>query len=165
MLNKTPPTFGQRGPGARPQVVRQGAAPRVCAPATVNQPQSEPSGAESRWAKRSPSRLGAQILHPNLVSPILCTIRDTSSTGARLEVAVTRGGTISRDSVPERFTLFMPSDRLEVDCEVAWRQGLVFGVRYVSPTRRTQKQTVIKRPENQPKKPHTSLVKLLINPI
>jgi hypothetical protein len=122
------------------------------------------AGTEARWARRTPTRLGAQIVHSSLAAPILCTIRDTSSTGARLETAVQRGGNISRDRVPDQFTLFMPADRLEVDCEVMWRQGLLVGVRYTSPTRRTAKQPIIKKPD-PPKKPHTSLVKLLINPI
>jgi hypothetical protein len=127
-------------------------------------PQGDKGSAEARWARRTPARLGAQILESSLASPILCTIRDTSSTGARLEVQVQRGGNISRDRVPDQFTLFMPADRLEVDCQVMWRQGVMMGVRYTSPTRRTVKQKPMQRPE-APKKPHTSLMKLLINPI
>ena len=121
-------------------------------------------GADARWARRTPARLGGQILHSSLATAILCTVRDTSSTGARLEVVSQRGGNISRDRVPDQFTLFMPADRLEVDCQVMWRQGLMVGVRYVSPARRTAKQQPLKKPE-PPKKPHTSLVKLLINPM
>ena len=95
---------------------------------------------DQRWARRNPSRIGAQIQHPSLASPILCTIKDTSSTGARLELSVVRGGQISRDRAPDRFTLFMQAERLLVDCEVAWRKGTLLGVRYVSPTRRAPKQ-------------------------
>jgi hypothetical protein len=187
MLPKTP-TFGQRSalrqsaPAPRAPVATapvepvQSAeapapvtdSPTAPAMAMTSQPsmpsQDVQAGSEARWARRTPTRLGAQILHSSLSAAILCTIRDTSSTGARLEVAAQRGGNISRDRVPEQFTLFMPADRLEVDCEVMWRQGLLVGVRYTSPTRRTAKQQPIKRPE-PPKKPHTSLVKLLINPL
>lgn len=162
MLNKPAPRFGQRTGGPKPPAAHPGPAP-IPTPAVAGDGGAQP-GADSRWAKRSPSRLGAQILHPNLVGPMQCTIRDTSSTGARLEVLAVRGGNISRDSVPDRFTLFMPVDRLEVDCEVAWRQATLVGVRYVSPTRRTEKRPPAKIVQ-QPKKPHTSLVKLLINPI
>ncbi len=45
-----------------------------------------------------------------------------------------------------------------------WRQGNLVGVRYTSPARRTAKQQPIKKPE-PPKKPHTSLINLLINPL
>ena len=126
--------------------------------------QDAQAATEARWARRTPTRLGARIVHSSLATAILCTIRDTSSTGARLEVAAQRGGNISRDRVPDQFTLFMPADRLEVDCDVMWRQGLMVGVRYTSPTRRTAKPQPIKRPD-PPKKPHTSLVKMLINPV
>lgn len=146
------PTVAHSETGSGPAMALQGA------------PQGDKGSAEARWARRTPARLGAQILEPSLVSPILCTIRDTSSTGARLEVQVQRGGNISRDRVPDQFKLFMPADRLEVDCQVMWRQGVMMGVRYTSPTRRTVKQKPMQRPE-APKKPHTSLMKLLINPI
>lgn len=181
MLPKNP-TFGQRStlrpPVTAPrnpdrtapvEAVRQPetsvpAAEAAAGPVMAMTPQDGQSGDEARWARRTPTRLGAQIVHASLASAILCTIRDTSSTGARLEVVAQRGGNISRDRVPDQFALFMPADRLEVDCEVMWRNGLMVGVRYTSPTRRTAKQQPVKRPD-PPKKPHTSLVKLLINPI
>jgi hypothetical protein len=119
---------------------------------------------DARWAKRTPSRLGAQIVHESLSAPIACTVRDTSSTGARLEIVAQRGGNISRDRVPDVFTLFMPADRLEYDCQVMWRHGSMAGVRYVSPARRTARPPPTKRME-MPKKPHTSLIKLLIDPL
>jgi len=121
-------------------------------------------GVEARWAKRTPSKLGGQIQHHSLAAAVPCTIRDTSSTGARLEIAVQRGGNISRDRVPDQFSLFMPIDRLEIDCQVMWRQANLIGIRYTSPARRTAKQAPVKKPE-APKKPHTSLIRLLINPL
>ncbi len=141
-------------------VTEAAAAPVMAMPLN----ESDNQGAEARWARRTPSRLGAQVQHHSLISPIACTIRDTSSTGARLEVIAQRGGNISRDRIPDQFTLFMPADRLEVDCQVMWRQGAMVGVRYTSPARRTAKQQPIKKPE-APKKPHTSLINLLINPL
>lgn len=121
-------------------------------------------GSDGRWAQRTPSRLGGQIVNPGLLSPIPCLIRDTSSTGARLELQAQRGGPISRERVPDQFMLFMPTDRVEVECQVMWRQGQLLGIRYTSPARRTAKQQPIKKAE-QPKKPHTSLINLLINPL
>jgi hypothetical protein len=44
-----------------------------------------------------------------------------------------------------------------------WRQGQQAGVRYTSPARRLPKQEIV-RPSEAPKKPHTSLISLLINP-
>jgi hypothetical protein len=141
--NQTPPT-----PEPVPVLVQSDAA----------------ADSDARWARRTTSRLGAQIMHPSLSTPITCTIRDTSSTGARLEIDVQRGGNISRDRVPDQFTLFMSADRLEIDCQVMWRQGPRVGVRYASPARRIARQQPAKKPD-APKKPHTSLIKLLINPL
>lgn len=118
---------------------------------------------DQRWARRNPSRLCAQIQHPSLAAPIQCIIKDTSSTGARLELTVVRGGQISRDRAPDRFTLFMPLERLLVDCEVAWRQGSLLGVRYVSPSRRAPKQSI--KPVEPLRKPGSSLLAKIINPL
>ncbi|MGE5267088.1 MAG: hypothetical protein ACM3L9_06955 [Deltaproteobacteria bacterium] len=188
-MQSKPPTFGQRNGPRQPTIIRR-IEPRHSAPAETraelsgpqeptalaadgekpSQPAATPVMAmppppepNARWAKRSPARLGAQICHSSLSTPLMCTVRDTSSTGARLEIVTQRGGNISRDRVPDQFTLFMPADRLEVDCEVMWRQGHLAGVRYTSPTRRLPRQEPVKT-SAAPKKPHTSLISLLINP-
>lgn len=181
------PTFGQRTALRQPNIIRRlsgqpepqallshAAAPlstkpeahfpaKPAAPVMAMNPRPSEE-AEARWAKRTPSKLGGQIQHHSLAAALPCTVRDTSSTGARLETVVQRGGNISRGRVPDQFTLFMPLDRLEIDCQVMWRHGNLVGVRYTSPARRTAKQPPIKKPE-APKKPHTSLIKLLINPL
>ncbi len=146
-----------------PLGVDTGPAPVTSAPVMAMDTRAT-DGAEARWARRTPSRLGAQIQHHSLSAAVPCTVRDTSSTGARLEIIVQRGGNISRDRVPDQFTLFLPLDRLEIDCQVMWRQGNLIGVRYTSPARRTARQQPVKKPE-APKKPHTSLINLLINPL
>jgi hypothetical protein len=185
MLPKNP-TFGQRTGSRSTPIVRRVPVSAAIQPAAENTEQSQQTpppaaetggspavpamantaqGADARWARRTPSRLGAQIIDANLAAPISCTVRDTSSTGARLELQAQRGGNISRDRVPDYFTLFMPADRLEIDCQVMWRQGIMMGVRYTSPARRTAKQQPITRKIEMPKKPHTSLIKILIDPI
>jgi hypothetical protein len=117
---------------------------------------------EQRWARRHAARFGGQITHPSLTSPILCTVRDTSSTGAKLELSKILGGSISRDRAPDRFTLFMPAERLTVECEVAWRRGNMLGVRYTTPARKTAKQAL--QPRLEAKKPGISIFSKLINP-
>ncbi len=117
---------------------------------------------EQRWARRNAARFGGQITHPSLSAPMLCTVRDTSSTGAKLELAKIIGGSISRDRAPDRFTLFMPAERLTVDCEVAWRRGNMLGVRYTTPARKTAKQAL--QPRIEAKKPGVSIFSKLINP-
>lgn len=120
------------------------------------------AGAENRWARRTSTRIGAQIIHESLAQPMLCTVRDTSSTGARLEIANSRGG-ISRDRAPDRFTLVMPADRTMVECTVAWRRGNLIGVRYTSPARRAPKPERKEIPEV--KKPGAKLLSMLLNPV
>ncbi len=105
----------------------------------------------------------AQVQHPSLSNPLPCTILDTSSTGARLELDIVRGGQISRDTVPQKFTLVMPSERLLVDCEVAWRSNQLIGVRYLAPARFQPKPPP--RKSEPPRKPGMKLLAKIINPI
>ncbi len=149
---------------APPTSADENETPPTPEPAPVTEPSDAAADSDARWARRTTSRLGAQIMHQSVPTPIICTIRDTSSTGARLELSVQRGGSMTRERIPEQFTLFMPADRLEIECQVMWRQGPQIGVRYASPARRTARQQPAKKPE-APKKPHTSLIKMLLNPL
>ena len=69
--------------------------------------------------------------------PVPCCIRDSSSSGARLTLSEGnsyRWG-MKATGIPDRFKLFMPAENSEVDCEVVWRSGKNFGVRFISPAR------------------------------
>ncbi|PCH47070.1 MAG: hypothetical protein COC23_02685 [Hyphomicrobiales bacterium] len=57
-------------------------------------------------------------------------IRDFSSTGARLKVS-------DAALLPDKFTLHIPMDGVEMDCSVRWRSGDLMGVLFVSEQRRT----------------------------
>lgn len=116
---------------------------------------------DQRWARRNGTRMRAQI--QGMSGPLSCTILDTSSTGAKIELDPVRGGQLSRDTVPNRFTLFMPIDRVLVDCEVAWRKGALIGVRYTAPARRAPKPPP--RKIEPPRKPGVSLLAKIINPL
>ncbi len=120
------------------------------------------TSAEQRWARRVPTCVGAQITHPRLSAPILCSLRDTSSAGAKLELSVVRGGNISRESVPDRFTLVISGERIAVDCQVAWRHGKYVGVRYTSPSRRLAKQALLRQVSIG--KPKSWFLKQLLRP-
>jgi len=52
-----------------------------------------------------------------------CTVRNISETGAALEV-------VSPLFIPDRFTLFVPSDQVKRPCHIVWRRekriGIVF---------------------------------------
>jgi hypothetical protein len=52
-----------------------------------------------------------------------CTVRNISETGAALEV-------VSPLFIPDRFTLFVPSEQLKRPCRIAWRKQKRIGVTF-----------------------------------
>ena len=80
-----------------------------------------PSG-ENRLAGRQRTFLGAKIVYHDAATVILCTIRNRSEDGARIEVAASQ-------SVPRRFYLLIPKDKLAYEAEYVWRSGSQVGVR------------------------------------
>jgi hypothetical protein len=97
---------------------------------------TEEPATNKRWAQRKSSMMPAGLLFPGTRQPIPCAIRDSSSTGAKLELTSGKNHPNSdSESMPDEFTLIMRMDNMEVDCAVAWRKGNMLGVRYVSPAR------------------------------
>lgn len=52
-----------------------------------------------------------------------CTIRNISDLGAALEV-------VTPLFIPDRFTLYIPSDRFKRHCHIVWRQEHRIGVAF-----------------------------------
>ena len=52
-----------------------------------------------------------------------CTVRDLSLTGAAIAVP-------SQAEIPERFTLVLPDDGLQLYCQVVWRREYQIGVAF-----------------------------------
>jgi hypothetical protein len=52
-----------------------------------------------------------------------CTVRDISETGAALEV-------MTPLFIPDRFTLYVPSEQLKRLCRIAWRKQKRIGVTF-----------------------------------
>lgn len=52
-----------------------------------------------------------------------CTVRNLSETGAALEV-------VSPLFIPDRFTLFVPSDQFKRPCHIVWRREKRIGVAF-----------------------------------
>jgi hypothetical protein len=59
---------------------------------------------------------------------VACTVRDVSTTGARLRAE----GSLS---LPDHFELIIELDGLEANCEVVWRRGSEVGVRFLGAPR------------------------------
>ena len=91
------------------------------------------SGAEQRSSKRKPAHTSGVISTTGRRTSLLCTVRDISATGARLQVYAMARGSFSADcGLPKTFTLVVQYDRFEVDCEIAWRRPDEVGVRFTS---------------------------------
>ncbi|MEO0730065.1 MAG: PilZ domain-containing protein [Pseudomonadota bacterium] len=105
---------------------------------------------EQRFANRRQTKMKAFILGGSSRPPLACTVRDISSTGVLIHLPVD-ATSVSRagEEVPARFVLQMPLERIEVDCELAWRQAHRIGARFVSATRMfaPQEKRVVKRAE------------------
>ncbi|MGF1651101.1 MAG: PilZ domain-containing protein [Hyphomicrobiaceae bacterium] len=94
------------------------------------------ANSNQRFARRRPVKAKAHILQPQTNVPVECTVRDISSTGVLIHLpvelhSVSRAG----EYVNPRFCLVMPSERMEVDCEIAWRSGHRIGARFTSAMR------------------------------
>ena len=104
-------------------------------PAVVAQVAELPDD-ERRWARRKQSRTPAMMWYEGAPTMHSCVIKDTSSTGALIEMVKSKmNPDASTGVVRERFTLIIAMDKVRIDCKVAWRGENEIGVRYVSPAR------------------------------
>jgi hypothetical protein len=93
-----------------------------------------------RFAQRKPCQTPATIVFQGMRGPVACTVRDTSSSGALIEMVKTKGNPDGVTGVvPDLFVLVFNLDRSEINCQVAWRDDTEMGVRYISPARHTVK--------------------------
>ena len=137
------------------RVIQQGSLPNG-APNPV-----AAKASEQRWASRRQRNTPAHIVLNSEVlgvrpAPIPCVLRDTSSTGARIELARSTAERWigSSGSMPQRFRLQIPSEHVEVECAVAWCNENMIGVRFVAPARVIKRQP---RPKAEPRKKESML--------
>jgi PilZ domain len=79
---------------------------------------------EFRSAVRARSLLRGRIFFNNQYSPMECTVRDISATGAKLAF----GGP---DGIPYEFGLEIPVKRQKFRARLVWRQGSMCGVKFL----------------------------------
>jgi hypothetical protein len=85
---------------------------------------------DRRSAQREPQfRLGAFVWFGDPSTPLACTVRDLSATGARIELDY-RGFRPDRSPVrlPNELTAYLCPQQVEIDCRVIWQDGRHFGV-------------------------------------
>jgi uncharacterized membrane protein YecN with MAPEG domain len=115
------------------------------------------SSHDGRWANRQNCRIAGEISGLTLHTPISCVVRDTSSSGARVELSGARNAfSAGTERIPDQITLLMPMDRMQVECRVVWRKGALMGLRYLSPARALPKKSVSRFAA--PKKQETGLL-------
>ena len=85
-------------------------------------------GSETRSAPRRRILKAGFIAYNDRHSTLPCTVRDLSTTGARLRVNCSV-------AAPDTFELIIELDGLEVDCHVVWRKATDIGVRFLSAPR------------------------------
>lgn len=86
---------------------------------------------DGRRAPRKSSVIGATITAKSMVAERPCKVVDMSATGARLRILPTSDQLRGLPAgVPDTFTLILRVDRLEIDCEVAWRKDREIGIRF-----------------------------------
>lgn len=92
--------------------------------------------ADQRWARRKQVKISAIII-PAEGETIVATIRDTSSSGALLELT---GRNADFDDVPASFTLSFTCYRTRTDvaCAIMRRNGRALGVKFIGSFRTTE---------------------------
>lgn len=109
---------------------RMAARPVALVPAAA-ETQPQQAGDEGRRAPRKSSVIGGVITAASMVAERPCKVVDMSATGARIRLMPTSDQTRGLPAgVPDTFTLVLRVDRIEVDCEVAWRKDREFGVKF-----------------------------------
>ena len=108
--------------------------PAVAPSAPAAEAATEPAAANNRRAKRKPTSLPAMITFTNMRVTVPCTVADMSGTGAQLTFAAS---TIHQfgdlEHLPQKFTLVLKADRMQVASEVKWRRDGKIGVRFLGP--------------------------------
>lgn len=97
--------------------------------------------ANKRWGRRKKSDIPAQIYASGQQTAIRCSVRDTSSTGALIQMRPDSSN-MTVDDLPETFTLVTKTyrDYTEVKCSIVRRFGDCVGIRYTSQFRTVAQQ-------------------------
>jgi hypothetical protein len=103
---------------------------------------ADTTGAIQQRARRRPVYTVAALLFAEeLPSPLSCTVRDVSETGARLELdrfSLKGGG--AETPIPKFVTVYFCPEKTEVECRLAWQDGRHFGVRFLTDIRPSTRQ-------------------------
>jgi len=87
-----------------------------------------------RRSRRKATTLPGLMTFKTMRLQVQCTIADMSGSGARLVLPAGTARTYGDlEHLPTNLTLVMRVDRMQVDCEIAWRRPGSLGVRFLGP--------------------------------
>ena len=90
-------------------------------------------GGEARSVTRQRKRMmEGFVVSDGMLTPRACTLRDISALGACI---VIWDQSVKPALLRQRLTLYIASDRKEVDCTVMWQRNNAIGVKFTSPFR------------------------------
>lgn len=84
-------------------------------------------------ARKRQRLLDGFIVSEGMLSPRACTLRDVSALGASVEIW---DQSVKPALLRDRLTLYIPSDRKEVDCDIVWKRDNAVGLKFSSPFRK-----------------------------
>ena len=94
---------------------------------TARRPKKLRNG-EKRIVTRKRQRMTeAYIWSPSMAYSKNCRLRDVSSTGARVEFC---NEPVKIDELDRNLTLYIPLEKREIDCRIAWRKGRSIGIEF-----------------------------------
>jgi hypothetical protein len=94
---------------------------------------ADSAGQQKHREKRVPTQTPASVWRDGMSEPVECTVRDKSSSGAKVEFGSGGGdGEITEIKVGDQVTLTFnyPRERTSVACRVVWVAGMRCGVRF-----------------------------------
>ena len=92
---------------------------------------------EHRRKSRKPEFMSEAFVPAKLGPAVRCTVRDVSAGGARMEMEHLKSALErSADDIEDAVKAFFPREGTEVPCEIVWRDGRHFGVKFTGEPRR-----------------------------
>jgi len=99
---------------------------------------SESASAGGSERRKEPRRMvfnvAAEVRARELAAPLMCTVRDVSDSGARLEIDRDNGRAAEDMALPERVEVYFCTESKLLPCRVCWRDGRHFGVEFIDCT-------------------------------
>jgi hypothetical protein len=99
---------------------------------------SESATAAAFERRKEPRRMvfnvAAEVRASELAAPLMCTVRDVSDSGARLEIDRDNPRAAQDAALPEHVEIYFCTESRLIPCRVCWQDGRHFGVEFIGQT-------------------------------